>query len=50
MTAKILFPPLDEQKRIATILDTVRREIDLHQKQLAALMQKRLTGQWRMKV
>ena len=56
MTVKIPCPPLDEQKRIATTLDTARREIDLHKNQLAALqkqkrglMQKLLTGKWRVK-
>ena len=55
MTVKIPFPPLDEQKNIASILNTARQEIDIHEKKLAALqkqkrglMQKLLTGQWRV--
>jgi type I restriction enzyme S subunit len=54
---KVPHPPVETQKRIAEILSTARREINLHKKQLAALqkqkrglMQKLLTGQWRVKV
>lgn len=53
----ILFPSLIDQKKIAGILDNTRREIDLLKKQLEAyrkqkrgLMQKLLTGQWRVKI
>lgn len=56
MTIKIPCPPIEEQKRIASILNTARQEIDLHKKQLAALqkqkrglMQKLLTGKIRLK-
>ena len=53
-----LLLPIDpeEQKKIATIINAIKEEIDLHKKQLAALqkqkrglMQKLLTGQWRLK-
>jgi len=50
----IFLPPLKEQKRIANILNTARREIELLQKlaeqyklQKKGLMQKLLTGKWR---
>jgi type I restriction enzyme S subunit len=53
----ILFPSLIDQKKIAGILDNTRREIDILKKQLEAyrkqkrgLMQKLLTGQWRVKI
>jgi type I restriction enzyme S subunit len=53
----IPLPPMKEQKRIADILNTARKEIDLLKKQLEAfrkqkrgLMQKLLTGQWRVKI
>lgn len=56
MTTKIPLPPIEEQRRIAEILDTARREIDLLQQQAVALrrqkrglMQKLLTGVWRVK-
>lgn len=54
-----LLLPIDseEQKKIATIINTIKNEIDLHKRQLAALqkqkrglMQKLLTGQWRVKL
>ncbi len=52
---KVLIPPLDQQKQIASILNTARREIDLLKKQAEAyrkqkrgLMQKLLTGTWRV--
>ena len=55
MTVKIPYPPLDQQKQIASILNTARREIDLLKKQVEAyrkqkrgLMQKLLTGIWRV--
>lgn len=54
MGTTVPLPPLQEQKRIADILDTSRQEITLLFKQLEALktqkrglMQKLLTGQWR---
>lgn len=57
MTVKIPYPPIDQQKKIATVLNTARQEIDLMKKQAEAyrkqkrgLMQKLLTGQWRVKV
>jgi type I restriction enzyme S subunit len=50
-------PPMEEQKQIATTLNTAQREIDLLKKQLDAyrkqkrgLMQKLLTGKWRVKM
>lgn len=50
-------PPLERQHRIAEILDAARSEIDLlkrqadaYRTQKRALMQKLLTGQWRVKV
>ncbi len=53
---QLLLPPIDQQKQIASILNTARQEIDLLKKQLDAyrkqkrgLMQKLLTGQWRVK-
>lgn len=52
----IPLPPIDEQIRIAAILDTARHEIDLLKQQTDALrrqkrglMQKLLTGVWRVK-
>jgi type I restriction enzyme S subunit len=52
---KLPFPPLDEQKAIAAILDAAEGEVDLLRKYVAALktqkrglMQKLLTGQWRL--
>ncbi|MTI85540.1 MAG: restriction endonuclease subunit S [Firmicutes bacterium] len=49
-------PTIDQQKQIASILNTARREIDLLEKQAEAyrkqkrgLMQKLLTGHWRVK-
>lgn len=49
-------PSLDQQKQIATVLNTAQQEIDLLKKQAEAyrkqkrgLMQKLLTGQWRVK-
>lgn len=53
----VAIPPLDKQKQIAGILNTARQEIDLLKKQAEALrkqkrglMQKLLTGEWRVKV
>lgn len=52
----IPLPPIEEQKRIAAILDTARREIDLLKQQADALrrqkrglMQKLLTGVWHIR-
>ncbi|MBC7932022.1 MAG: restriction endonuclease subunit S [Rubrivivax sp.] len=54
---KLLLPPLEEQRCIASVLETCDQEIGLLRKQLAALkrqkrglMQKLLTGQIRVKV
>lgn len=53
----IPLPPIEEQKQIAAILTTARQEIDLLKKQAEAyrrqkrgLMQKLLTGVWRVRV
>lgn len=53
----VTFPPLCEQNRIAETLNTARYEIDLLKKQAEAyrkqkrgLMQKLLTGKWRVNV
>lgn len=50
-------PSLDQQKQVAAILNTARQEIDLlkkqadaYRKQKRGLMQKLLTGEWRVKV
>lgn len=50
-------PPIEEQKQIAAILTTARQEIDLLKKQADAyrrqkrgLMQRLLTGEWRVRV
>lgn len=52
----IPLPPLDEQREISAVLDEAKREVALLQTQLEALktqkrglMQKLLTGQWRVK-
>ena len=57
MTVKIPCPPMEEQKQIASTLNSARQEIDLLKKQADAfrkqkrgLMQKLLTGQWRVKI
>jgi type I restriction enzyme S subunit len=49
-------PNLDEQKQISTALNTVQKEIDLlkqladkYKTQKRGLMQKMLTGEWRVK-
>ena len=54
---KILLPPLSEQKRIVEILSKYEKEIEIlkklsqkYQKQKKGLMQKLLTGQWRIKL
>ena len=54
---RVAIPPLRQQKQIASTLNTARQEIDLLKKQADAfrkqkrgLMQKLLTGRWRMKV
>jgi len=54
---KLDLPPLEEQRRVAAVLETCDREIELLQKQLTALkeqkrglMQKLLTGEIRVKV
>lgn len=56
MTVKIPYPSLKQQKQIASVLNTARQEIDLLKKQSEAyskqklgLMQKLLTGKWRVK-
>lgn len=55
MTVKIPLPPISEQKQIAAILTTASQEIDLlkkqagaHRRQKRGLMQKLLTGEWRV--
>lgn len=57
MTVKIPLPPIEEQKQIAAILTTAQQEIDLLKKQADAyrrqkrgLMQRLLTGEWRVRV
>jgi type I restriction enzyme S subunit len=56
MTVKIPCPPLEQQKEIAEILSIAQYEIDIlkklaeaYRKQKRGLMQKLLTGQWRVK-
>lgn len=56
MGTTVPLPPLDQQQKIARVLDAARAEVELLQKKLAALrdqkrglMQKLLTGQWRTK-
>jgi len=56
MTIKIPFPPLSEQKSIAETLNTAQDEINLlkklsekYKKQKQGLMQKLLTGEWRVR-
>lgn len=56
MSTKIPYPLIDVQEQIASILTTAHREIDLLKQQAAALrrqkrglMQKLLTGTWRVK-
>ena len=52
---RVPHPPFETQKYIADVLSTARKEIDLHKKQFEALqkqkrglMQKLLTGKWRI--
>lgn len=54
---KMALPAISEQRKIAAVLTTARQEIDLLKKQADAyrrqkrgLMQKLLTGEWRVKV
>lgn len=56
MTIKIPFPPLPEQKTIAETLNSAQDEINLlkklsekYKKQKQGLMQKLLTGEWRVR-
>jgi type I restriction enzyme S subunit len=56
MTVKIPLPPLDRQQQIASILNLAQEEIDLlkkladaYRKQKRGLMQKLLSGEWRVK-
>jgi len=56
MSIKIPVPPLEEQKQIAETLSTIQQEIDLlkhlaekYKTQKRGLMQKLLTGEWRIK-
>ncbi len=56
MKAHVLFPSLDEQVQIANILSAARKEVDLlkqiaekYKTQKRGLMQKMLTGEWRVK-
>lgn len=56
MSLKIPLPPLEEQEQIAEVLTTVQQEIDLlmqlvdkYKAQKQGLMQKLLTGIWRVK-
>ncbi|TYT74674.1 restriction endonuclease subunit S [Desulfobotulus mexicanus] len=56
LNSKILLPPLHIQKRIAEFLSSSQQEIDLlkqlskkYKTQKRGLMQKMLTGQWRVK-
>ncbi|MDD2511460.1 MAG: restriction endonuclease subunit S, partial [Syntrophomonas sp.] len=57
MTLKLPYPPMEEQKSISAILNNAHQEIDLlkqqaeaYRKQKRGLMQKLLTGQWRVVV
>ncbi len=57
LTVKLPYPPIEQQKTIAETLNIARLEIDLLKKQAEAyrrqkrgLMQKLLTGQWRVRV
>lgn len=56
-STEIDFPSRQQQENIARILDSSRNEIDVEkerltqlQLQIRGLMQKLLTGQWRVKV
>ena len=53
---EIILPPLPEQKRIVNLLDTAEKEIEIleqlaeqYRTQKRGLMQKLLTGEWRIK-
>ncbi|MCA1804246.1 MAG: restriction endonuclease subunit S [Xanthomonadaceae bacterium] len=55
LSTTVPLPPLDQQTQIAQVLDAASADIDLLKRQLAALrvqkrglMQKLLTGQWRL--
>jgi type I restriction enzyme S subunit len=57
MGTTVPLPPLAQQVRIANVLDAASAEIDLLRQQLVALraqkrglMQKLLTGQWRLPI
>jgi type I restriction enzyme S subunit len=57
MKVTVPMPPIDQQKQIAAILTTARQEIDLlknqalaYRRQKRGLMQKLLTGEWRVKL
>lgn len=57
MNVTVPIPPLDQQQQITATLNTARQEIDLLKKQAEAfrrqkrgLMQKLLTGAWRVRV
>jgi type I restriction enzyme S subunit len=57
MNVTVPIPPLDQQQQIAATLNTARQEIDLLKKQAEAyrrqkrgMMQKLLTGEWRVRV
>ena len=54
---KMPLPPIEEQEQIANVLTATRQEIDLlkqladkYKKQKRGLMQKMLTGEWRVKL
>ncbi|RJQ14647.1 MAG: restriction endonuclease subunit S [Nitrospiraceae bacterium] len=55
-SVKLPYPPIDDQEKIANVLNTAQKEIgllrqqlELLKKQKRGLMQKLLTGQWRVK-
>lgn len=57
LSTTVPLPPADRQTQIAKVLDAASADIDLLKRQLAALrvqkrvvMQKLLTGQWRLPV
>lgn len=56
-SCRVPVPPIEEQKRIAQAMTTAKRELELMDEEIAALtdqkrglMQKLLTGEWRVKV
>ena len=56
-SCRVPVPPMEEQKRIAQALTTAKRELSLLDEEIAALtdqkrglMQKLLTGEWRVEV